>query len=94
MFNAYFGLILFFYLQLKRFGFNILLHGVGSKKSLMQKFCHTHLANDYYVELLGYHHDFNTKNLLRNIISDILELNETFKTSDEQLNAINNNLSN
>ena len=53
-------------LKLPRIGFNILLHGVGSKKKLIQKFSQNHLANDYYVELLGYHHDFNTRNV-RNI---------------------------
>ncbi|CAF0760215.1 unnamed protein product [Brachionus calyciflorus] len=78
--------------KLMNFGFNILLHGVGSKKSLVQKFCQTHLDNYFYFELLGYHHDINTKNLLKNILSDVLELNDIFKTPDEQLNAINQNL--
>jgi len=32
--------------------------------------------------------------LLKNILTDVLELNETFKTVDEQLNAIHQNLSN
>ena len=30
--------------------------------------------------------------LLKNIISDVLELNEVYKTVDEQLNAIHQNL--
>ena len=103
-----------------RFGFNILLDGVGSKKELMQRFCQLHLSNSFYVELLGYHHDFNTKNvtkldifkaleqgkllftmllflyfvfkLLKNIISDVLELTDNYKTVDEQLHAINEHL--
>jgi origin recognition complex subunit 2 len=59
------------WLGLMKFGFNVLLDGVGSKKSLMQKFCQCHLADSYYVELLGYHHDFNTKNVRISLISII-----------------------
>jgi len=73
-------------------GFNILLHGVGSKKKLMEKFCETFLNNSYYIILLGYHHDLNPKNLIKSILTDILELDETFKTFDEQINAINKSL--
>jgi len=73
-------------------GFNILLHGVGSKKKLIEKFCQSHLSNQYFIELLGYHHDLNPKNVLKTILCDILELNETFKTFDEQITAINQNL--
>lgn len=73
-------------------GFNILLHGVGSKKKLLENFCEKFLHNSYYIILLGYHHDLNAKNLLKSILNDVLELNEGFKTFDEQLNAINQNL--
>lgn len=70
-------------------GFNILTHGAGSKKKMLEKFCATHLHNAYHIQLLGYHHDLNPKNLLKCILSDVLELNETFKTFDEQLSAVN-----
>ncbi|RNA37462.1 cleavage stimulation factor subunit 2 tau variant [Brachionus plicatilis] len=78
--------------KLMNFGFNILVHGVGSKKALIQKFCQSYLDDFYFVELLGFHHDINTKNLLKNIVSEVLELGDAFKTPDEQLNAINQNL--
>lgn len=70
-------------------GFNVLLHGVGSKKQLLEKFCAAHLKNHYYLSILGYHHDFNIKALFKSIISDVLELQEKFKTIEEQINAIN-----
>lgn len=73
-------------------GFNILLHGVGSKKKIIENFCEKMLHNSYYVILLGYHHDLNAKNLLKSILSDVLELYDTYKTFDEQINAINQNL--
>ena len=70
-----------------------MLHGVGSKKKLIQLFCEKYLKDAHYVELLGYHHDLNAKNLIRSILLDVLELNESFKTLDDQINAINQNLS-
>lgn len=73
-------------------GFNILLHGVGSKKKMLENFCEKNLHNEYYIVLLGYHHDLNAKNLLKSIVCDVLDLNETYKTFDEQINAINLNL--
>jgi len=78
--------------KLMSVGFNILLHGVGSKKKLIQNFCEKYLNNSHYIELLGYHHDLNAKNLVKSILCDVLELNETFKTFDDQITAINQNL--
>lgn len=78
--------------QLMNNGFNILLHGVGSKKKLIQLFCEKYLKESHFIELLGYHHDLNAKNLIRSILMDVLELNESFKTLDDQINAINQNL--
>lgn len=73
-------------------GFNILCHGVGSKKKLLENFCEKFLHNSYYIVLLGYHHDLNAKNLIKTILNDVLELNEVYKTFDEQINAINQHL--
>lgn len=69
------------------------MHGVGSKKKLIQLFCEKYLKESHFIELLGYHHDLNAKNLIRSILMDVLELNESFKTLDDQINAINQNLS-
>ncbi len=57
------------WLGLMKFGFNVLLDGVGSKKALIQNFCQNHLTDSYYVELFGYHHDFNTKNVCFHLLS-------------------------
>jgi origin recognition complex subunit 2 len=46
-----------------RFGFNILLYGVGSKKSLIEKFVKLHLKSEHHIVLLGFHPDFNAKNV-------------------------------
>ena len=46
-----------------RFGFNIILFGIGSKKSLIERFVKLHLKNDHHVVLLGYHPDMNAKNV-------------------------------
>ena len=54
-------------------GFNILTHGVGSKKKMLEKFCETYLHNAYYIQLLGYHHDLNPKNV--SIVEQSKEMN-------------------
>ncbi len=75
-----------------RSGFNILIHGVGSKKKLIEKFVLTHLENHYYIVVTGYHPNLNLKNLFRNIIVDILDINDVPKTFDEQIDVIRKNL--
>lgn len=78
--------------RLMKFGFNILVDGVGSKQDLIRLFCRTYLKDAYYVEMLGYHHDFNHKNILKNILSDVLGLQTVYKTMEEQINALSENL--
>ena len=73
--------------------FNILLHGVGSKKELIENFCKQYLDDSFYLVIFGYHHDFNIKTVLRTILIDMLNLDEKYKTLEEQINAINSNLS-
>jgi len=75
-----------------RFGFNVLLYGVGSKKILLEKFVKNYLQNDYHLVLLGYHPDLNTRNILKNIIYEVLGIADTFKTFDEQINVIRKHL--
>ncbi len=80
------------YFRYLRFGFNILIHGVGSKKKLIEKFIHAHLENEYYLVLTGYHPNLNLKSLFRNIITDILDMADVPKTFDEQIDVIRRHL--
>ncbi len=69
-----------------------MIHGVGSKKKLIEKFIQTHLDNQYYVVLTGYHPNLNLKNLFRIIITDVLDTHDIPKTFDEQIDIIRKNL--
>ncbi|XP_065839171.1 origin recognition complex subunit 2-like isoform X2 [Oscarella lobularis] len=55
-------------------GFNILLYGLGSKMSLVEKFCEEHLSGQCaYLTVMGHESGIGLKEVLRQIFSKILK---------------------
>ncbi|CAB4005847.1 origin recognition complex subunit 2-like [Paramuricea clavata] len=73
-----------------RNGFNLLLHGLGSKRSVIDQFRTTMLSKFVQLVVNGFFPSITIKNILNTITNDILGHDGTFKNMIEQCNFIKN----
>lgn len=85
-YNAYFEKWAF---QLRN-GFNLLLHGFGSKRRIIDQFRSAMLSKFVQLVVNGYFPSITIKNILNTITADILDHEGTFKSPIEQCNFIKN----
>jgi len=69
-------------------GFTVLLHGLGSKKNLLQAFHKEKLANQHVIAINGYFPSLTIKDILDSIARDILEMSFSSVNHHEMVNAI------
>ena len=79
--------------QLKT-GFNILLHGLGSKLKLLDEFRKSKLSGCYQLVIYGFFPGLNLKEILNTLTSDVLEHTGRFKTPVQQSQFICTSLCN
>ncbi|TSL68204.1 Origin recognition complex subunit 2 [Bagarius yarrelli] len=73
-------------------GFNILLYGLGSKKSLLEKFRCMMLSNSMHLVVNGFFPSITLKSILNAITHEMLEHDGTFRTPMDQIDFIVNTL--
>ncbi|KAK3691716.1 hypothetical protein RRG08_004025 [Elysia crispata] len=69
-------------------GFNILLHGLGSKRNLLEQFRETHLAKFSHLVVNGYFPSLTVKHILNSISEDLLESSKGFTNPQAHLEFI------
>jgi len=69
-------------------GYSIIAYGLGSKKSLIHDFHQEFLADKDCVVVNGYFPSLTVKSILNTISEDILELEASFSSAAEQIDAI------
>lgn len=75
-------------------GYTIILHGLGSKRNLLQTFHKEKLANQHVVVINGFFPSLTIKDVLDSILVDVLEMSaggnphEVVKMIEEEMNAI------
>lgn len=74
-------------------GYSILLHGLGSKRNLMQSFHETVLLNQTVLVVNGFFPSLTIKDVLDNISGDILNLTLSNRNYHEIVDAIDDQLS-
>ncbi|GAB1603710.1 origin recognition complex subunit 2-like [Argonauta hians] len=88
LYSSYFDKWLF----LLSYGFNILVYGFGSKKSLLEKFFSEKLKRYDHVIVNGFFPSLSIKHILDSITDEILNKEETFKTLLDQCDYIKKSL--
>lgn len=73
-------------------GFNILLHGLGSKRTLLQSFHQAMLADETVLVVNGFFPSLMIKDILDSITNDILEMSITSRNFHEVVDAIQEEL--
>lgn len=74
-------------------GFNLLLHGLGSKRNLLQQFHQDVLADQTVLVVNGFFPSLTIKDVLDSIAVDILELTTLSRNLHEVIDAISEELS-
>lgn len=74
-------------------GFNILLHGLGSKRTLLQAFHQIMLSDETVLVVNGFFPSLTIKDILDNISNDILDLTVVSRNVHEIVDAIEEELS-
>lgn len=69
-------------------GFSILLYGIGSKRNLLQAFCHTMLGNRPVLVVNGFFPSLTVKDIVDGIASDVLGLSVVSRNLHEIVDAI------
>ncbi|GFR99493.1 origin recognition complex subunit 2-like [Elysia marginata] len=69
-------------------GFNVLLHGLGSKRNLLEQFREEHLAKFSHLVVNGYFPSLTVKHILNSITEDLLESSKGFTNPQAQLEFI------
>ncbi len=77
-----------YWLKQLNLGFNILLYGVGSKISILQKFCEKVLVNSCHLFINGFFSGLTLKHVLTLISSEVLGHSGKFKTDLDHTNYI------
>jgi origin recognition complex subunit 2 len=75
-------------------GFTVLLHGLGSKRNLLQAFHKERLANEHVVVVNGFFPSLTIRDILDAIANDILELSFTSGNPHEVVNLIEKEMKN
>lgn len=73
-------------------GFTVLLHGLGSKRSILQSFHSKCLANQHVIVVNGFFPSLTIKEILDSIVNDILELSGVGSSPHEIVSAIENEM--
>lgn len=74
-------------------GFNMLLHGLGSKRNILQQFHKDMLADQTVLVVNGFFPSLTIKEILDSITVDILEMSVVSRNHHEVVDAIKENLS-
>lgn len=69
-------------------GFTVLLHGLGSKRNLLQAFHQERLANEHVLVINGFFPSLTIKDVLDSIANDILEMSIASSNPHEVVNAV------
>jgi len=80
------------WLSLLHRGFNIVTYGLGSKKSLIQNFHSTFLADEDCIVVNGYFPSLTMKSVLTAISEDVLELGSSFSNLNDHVQDILDNV--
>jgi origin recognition complex subunit 2 len=75
-------------------GFTILLHGLGSKRNLLQTFHKDILAHENVIVVNGFFPSLTIKDILDPIVNDILEMSVSNSNPHETVNIIEDELKN
>ncbi|XP_030628751.1 origin recognition complex subunit 2 [Chanos chanos] len=73
-------------------GFNILLYGLGSKKSLLERFRIAMLADCFHLVVNGFFPSITLKSILNAITGEVLEHQGSFRTPMDQIDFITKTL--
>jgi len=76
------------WLSLLHRGYNIVTYGLGSKKSLLQEFREAYFVNSDCLVVNGYFPSLTVKSILNGISDDILDIEGSFSSTNEQIQAI------
>ena len=68
--------------------FNLLIHGIGSKKTLLTEFCDTYLSSLPQVVVLGYLPTLHPKKIIKNILTQVYNMKAVPARLDLQIQAI------
>ncbi|XP_065053391.1 origin recognition complex subunit 2-like [Rhopilema esculentum] len=71
-----------------RHGFNVLLHGLGSKRRLLDEFRKQMLPDLVHIVVNGFFPSLNIKSILNMITEDIIKYNGTYKSLTDQCDVI------
>ncbi|XP_061587336.1 origin recognition complex subunit 2 [Cololabis saira] len=75
-----------------RLGFNVLLHGLGSKKALLEDFRTSHLANQVHLVVNGFFPSITLKSILNAVTCEVLDHQGSFRTPSDQIHFITQSL--
>lgn len=76
------------WLNLFDMGFNVILHGIGSKRNLLQTFHQECLAKQHVLVINGFFPSITIKDILDSIAGDIMEMTSYGSTPHEIVSAI------
>lgn len=76
------------WLNLLKNGYTILLHGLGSKRNLMQAFHKERLSKEHVLVVNGFFPSLTIKDILEQLANDLLELSVSTTNSHEVINMI------
>lgn len=77
-----------YWLRQLNLGFNVLLYGVGSKISVLQRFCEKVIVNSCHLVINGFVRDLTIKQILTLISSEVLYHSGKFRTDLDHTNFI------
>ncbi|XP_034039726.1 origin recognition complex subunit 2 [Thalassophryne amazonica] len=69
-------------------GFSVLVHGLGSKKALLEDFRVSHLAEEIHLVVNGFFPSITLKSILNALTVEVLEHQGTFRTPSDQIEYI------
>ncbi|KAK7945100.1 hypothetical protein WMY93_000828 [Mugilogobius chulae] len=73
-------------------GFNVLVYGLGSKKSLLEDFRISQLSQELHVVINGFFPSITLKSILNALTSEVLEHHGSFRTPTDQIQFISQTL--
>ncbi|KAM6919040.1 origin recognition complex subunit 2 [Xenentodon cancila] len=73
-------------------GFNVLVHGLGSKKALLEDFRVSHLSNEIHVVVNGFFPSITLKSIFNALMCEVLEHQGSFRTPSDQIQSITQSL--
>ncbi|XP_045908092.1 origin recognition complex subunit 2 isoform X2 [Micropterus dolomieu] len=73
-------------------GFSVLVYGLGSKKSLLEDFRMSHLAQEIHLVVNGFFPSITLKSILNALTCEVLEHQGSFRTPSDQIQYITQTL--